>query len=151
MKASCPALAITCGLPRSGKSTLAGEMQLSGWTVVCPDEVRLALHGQAFVPNAEGFVWATTELMVRALLRTGNAVLVDATNTTVKRRAVWLRIAKEFGLQLDALVVDTSLEECHRRNKESLPPLPSDVIDRMAAQWEYPEEEGIRAVVVHDG
>jgi hypothetical protein len=49
---------------------------------------RAACH--AFHSPAEGIVWAVAELAVRALLVSGHAVVIDATNTT--RRAGWLRI-----------------------------------------------------------
>ncbi len=143
-------LAILCGLPKSGKSTYAKTMQAEGWVVVCPDTVRLALHGQAFYPAAEALVWATVELMVRSLLSDEHKVLIDATNTTRKRRAQWLKMAEEFGLTLDAYVMDTPVEKCHDRNsfiaKYGSGAVPPEVIDRMAEQWEPVEEEGIRVV-----
>ena len=145
-------LAILCGLPKSGKSTYARTLKEEGWVVVNPDTIRLALHGQQFVASAEGFVWATAELMARSLLMSEYKVLIDATNTTKKRRAQWLRLAQEFGLTLDAFVMDTSVEECHERNEEirkyGSGAVPAEVIDRMSEQWEPVEEEGIRAVMV---
>lgn len=143
-------LAIMCGLPRSGKSTFAAQLREDeGWTVICPDEVRYALHGQAFVREAEPFVWAMCETMVRALLRNDHKVLIDATNTTAKRRAAWSRIAREFDLAPLAFVVLTSVKECHRRNKDNSPSLPSDVIERMADQYEHVDRaEGFDPVFV---
>jgi predicted kinase len=145
-------LAILCGLPKSGKTTYAKTMRGEGWVVVCPDTVRLALHGQPFAAHAEPFVWATVELMVRALLQDEHKVLVDATNTTRKRRAQWVRMAQEFGLILDAYVMDTPVEECHYRNSFLMThgsgSVPSEVIDRMAEQWEPVEEGGIYVVNV---
>jgi len=143
-------LAILCGLPKSGKSTYAKTLKEEGWVIVCPDTVRLALHGQAFVSHAEPFVWAVVELMVRALLQDEHKVLIDATNTTRKRRAQWLRMAQEFGLTLDAYVMDTPVEECHERNDflggHGSSGVPPEVIDRMAAQWESVEEEGVHVI-----
>lgn len=145
-------LAILCGLPKSGKSTFAKTMQADGWVVVNPDAVRLQLHGQAFYGPAEPFVWAAVELMVRALLAAEHRVLVDATNTTRKRRAQWLKVAQDFGLILDAYVMDTPVEECQNRNdfaaKYGSPSasVPTEVIDRMSAQWEPVTEDGIHRV-----
>ncbi len=143
-------LAILCGLPKSGKSTYAKKLQEDGWVVVNPDTVRLQLHGQAFYPAAEPFVWAAVELMVRSLLASEHRVLVDATNTTKKRRAQWVKLAGEFGLTLDAYVMDTPVEECHYRNdfiaKYGSDAVPREVIDRMATQWEPVEEEGVRRI-----
>ena len=145
-------LAILAGLPKSGKSTYAKILKEQGWVVVNPDTIRLALHGQQFVASAEPFVWATAELMARSLLMSEYKVLIDATNTTKKRRAQWLKLSQEFGLRLDAYVMDTSAEECHERNnwlhEHGSSAVPPAVIDRMAAQWEPVEEEGIRVVMV---
>ena len=145
-------LAILTGLPKSGKSTYAKTLKEEGWVVVNPDTIRLALHGQQFVASAEGFVWATAELMARSLLMSEYKVLIDATNTTKKRRAQWLKLAQEFGLTLDAYIMDTSVEECHERNnfllKHGSTGVPPEVIDRMAEQWEPVEEEGVRVVTV---
>lgn len=81
-------LLVTVGLPRSGKTTWARSI---GAPVVNPDSIRLALHGQRFQALAEPFVWAAAQLMVRALFLAGHAtVIIDATNTTQKRRAIWL-------------------------------------------------------------
>ena len=145
-------LAILAGLPKSGKSTHARTLKEEGWVVVNPDTIRLALHGQQFVASAEPFVWATAELMARSLLMSEHKVLIDATNTTKKRRAQWLKLAREFGLTLDAYVMDTSVEECRERNDYLLQHgstgVPPEVIDRMAEQWEPVEEEGVRVVTV---
>lgn len=142
-------LAIMCGLPRSGKTTCAKRLQDKGWVRLCPDDVRLALHGKAFVGTAEPTVWATAELAARALLLSGHKVVIDATNTTKERRARWVRLAHDFDETLVAYVVRTTAEECHRINEECLPSLPGHVIDRMAQSWEpVTESEGIGVVYV---
>lgn len=77
-------LKVMVGLPRSGKSTVAAYM---GDPTVNPDAIRLALHGQAFVPDAEAMVWVMTEYMIRALFLAGHdRVILDATNITRERR-----------------------------------------------------------------
>lgn len=80
-------LYITVGLPRSGKSTWADKQ---GIPIVCPDDIRLASHGRAYIPDFEPFVWAITKVMVKALLARHDTVILDATNMTVKRRKQWV-------------------------------------------------------------
>ncbi|MCI0393278.1 MAG: ATP-binding protein [Acidobacteria bacterium] len=76
------------GLPYSGKTTWARSQ---AHPIVCPDAIRLAIHGQRFVREAEPFVWATAKAMVRALFLAGHpTVVLDATNNTTKRRNEWL-------------------------------------------------------------
>jgi predicted kinase len=82
-----PRLILTVGLPRSGKTTWA---RAQGVPVASPDAISRALHGQRFIGVAEPFVWAIAKLMVRALFLAGHpTVIVDATNTTQKRRDEW--------------------------------------------------------------
>src|SRR4051812_20443404 len=102
-------LHILCGLPRSGKTTLANSLSRErGWPVVCPDAVRLALHGQRFVPEAEAFVWAIAKVMVRALFLAGHDdVVLDATNGTRKRRGEW----KDPAWRREYYVLDTPEQE----------------------------------------
>lgn len=80
-------LIVTVGLPRSGKSSWARTMKLP---IVNPDSIRLAIHGRRFYLRAEGLVWATVEVMVRALFLAGHQdVILDATNVSRKRRDRW--------------------------------------------------------------
>lgn len=118
------------GLPRSGKTTWARSQS---YPVVNPDSIRLALHGQRFSERAEPFVWATAKVMVRALFLAGHrTVILDATNTTRKRRDEWR--SKEWGLFFKP--IPTPAEECRARcvpgqDDDLLP-----VIERMAASFE---------------
>lgn len=75
------------GLPRSGKTTAARGM---GHPIVCPDAIRIALHGRSYVESAEPIVWATARLMVASLFLAGHdEVILDACNVTRKRRDEW--------------------------------------------------------------
>lgn len=141
-------LAIMCGLPKSGKTTYARGLQEAGWVRVCPDDIRRALHGRGHHPPAEPLVWANAELTVRALLLGGHAVVVDATNTTKRRRAPWLAIARDHEVPIEAFVLGTPTAECHERNRASDDSVPAEVIDRMDEQWEPITEEGIGVYVI---
>jgi predicted kinase len=80
-------LILTVGLPQSGKTTWTRSQ---GDPIVNPDSIRLALHGKPFIGLAEPFVWAIAHVMVRALFLAGHeTVILDATNTTKKRRDEW--------------------------------------------------------------
>jgi predicted kinase len=126
-------LILTVGLPRSGKTTWALERCAYGIPIVNPDSIRLALHGKPFVPEAEPFVWAIARVMVHALFLAGHDdVIVDATNTTRKRRDDW----KSSKWRRQYKVFDTSADECRRRAEETNRPDLIPVIDRMAAAFE---------------
>jgi len=128
-------LLLMMGLPRSGKSTIAKKLD---FPIVNPDAIRLALHGEPFIPEAEPMVWAVAQYMVRALFIAGHTtVIIDATNTTVKRRAMW--ISKMWETMY--FPVDTAKEECLLRARESNRFDLVEVIDRMFQQFEPVDEE----------
>lgn len=143
------ALAIMCGLPLSGKSTYVRELRRQApWVVVCPDDIRLALHGKDYYQPAEGLVWANAELMVRSLLRREQMVVVDATNVTTKQRITWLKIAREFDIPLQVYVMQTNPEACKYRARWENRPEMYPVIDRMNEAWE-PVYEADDVRVIH--
>ncbi len=102
-------LKMTVGLPRSGKSTWAKQQNTP---IVNPDSIRLALHGQRFLPEAEAMVWVMAKYMVKALFLAGHdTVILDATNTTKSRRDEWK--SKEWVRQF--IEIETRTEECLER------------------------------------
>lgn len=130
-------LGIMCGIPLSGKSTYAVILQSQGWVRVSLDDLRLALHGQIFKPEAEAKVWECAELMVKSLLKSGHKVIVDTTNRTRRRRKRWRRVAKEFGLTLEIYEVETDYETCKARNKV-LKRLPQDTLKQIYKEYQKP-------------
>ncbi len=130
-------LILTVGLPRSGKSTWASS---TNYPVVNPDAIRLALHGKAYIKEAEDFVWATAFVMVRALfLACHHTIVVDATNITKKRRDAWRDkfpdatvTCMEFKRSADDCIVQARVD-----GREEL----IQVIERMAEQYEQPDKD----------
>ena len=135
-------LVMYMGLPRSGKTTEAHKTLYH--PIVNPDSIRLALHGQAYYPPAEPFVWAIAKAMVASLFRAGHlTVILDATNITRKRRDEWKNIAAER----DLVIMRTDLKTCLQRAEESQNAFLPEVIRRMHDQWEEPEpDEGFMLV-----
>jgi predicted kinase len=128
-------LIMTVGLPYSGKSSWARSMiQSERWPIVCPDQIRLAIHAQRFVPEAEPFVWATTKVMVRSLFLAGhNNVILDATSVTAGRRDDW----KDPLWLRKYIVMDVSAEACIARAKVNHDDSIIPIIERMAEAMEY--------------
>jgi predicted kinase len=129
---------MTVGLPRSGKTTYAHVMTVP---IVNPDSIRLALHGQRFISDAEPMVWAIARYMVIALFEAGHdEVILDATNTTVKRREEWVdkRWIRVFcPMTADK---DTCLARAARLNDMEIVP----IIEKMAAQFEPVTDAEVR-------
>ena len=126
-------LILTVGLPRSGKSTWARQQ---GLPIVNPDSIRLALHGKAFIKESEPMVWAIAKYMVMALFLAGHTkVIVDAANTTQKRRDEW----KSDKWQIIYQVFPTSKEECISRAKSSNAEYLIPIIESMAEKADFME------------
>jgi predicted kinase len=126
-------LIMTIGLPYSGKTKWVNS-QPGSWPIVCPDQIRYALHGERFIPQAEGFVWATAKIMVRSLFLAGHKTIVlDATSITAGRRDEWIDPLwmRKF------IVMDVSVEACVSRamandDKEIVP-----IIERMEGYIDF--------------
>lgn len=137
-------LAIMVGLPASGKSTFLKQRIDSSFIRISTDNIRLALYGRQYILQAEPFVWAIAETMARTLLLEGYNVAIDATNTTKRRRAKWVRLAREFNVRLQIYVFKLPLATVKERNRQREAYVPEELIDRLHANWEEPtEEEGI--------
>lgn len=143
-------LGLMLGLPLSGKSTYAKHLQREeGWVVLCPDEIRLALHGHEFWPDAEDFVWANCKLTARYLLETDHNVLIDATNLHSGARIPWLKMADKLSAHLSIFVCSTSAEICKRRAIKDGKAHMIAVIERMASSSEpLPKELVDKATLV---
>lgn len=135
-------LICTMGLPRSGKSTWTREQNLP---IVNPDAIRLAIHGQRFWAPAEKQVWATADLMVKALFNAGHeTVIVDATNTTRKQRDQWQ--SDEWDTAFHH--VDTLPAICESRALYDQMPDLIDVIRNMTENFESLEDDEIRYLTI---
>jgi len=113
-------LVITCGLPATGKSTVARALgQGGGFDVISSDIVRKELAGLAPTERRlEGFqagIYAPDftrrtyqELLDRArpLLLAGRSVVLDASFTRREHRRAAARLAKETGAQFACLFFD---------------------------------------------
>jgi len=130
-------LILTVGLPRSGKSTWAKQQ---GLPIVNRDAIRLALHGQAFLAEAEDMVTVIENYMVKSLFLAGHdTIIIDATHLKLKYRQRWIDFVNKHIdiLDWDDLVLieykvfGTSMEECiERAEKDSRKDL-IPVIERM--------------------
>lgn len=102
-------LIIMVGLPRSGKTTWATQQNLP---IVSKDAIRIALHGQRFLPEAEELIDTLSTYMVKSLFLAGNkTVIVDECHNTEKRRKKWL----SDKWKIEYKIIPTTEEECIRR------------------------------------
>ena len=123
------------GLPRSGKSTIARKL---GFPIVEPDAIRKAYNCYPFNADLEPSVWATAHLMVHSLFNAGHTdVILDAVNHTKTRRSLWEN--KQYVIKYH--LVTTSKEICISRAIASSQQYLIDIIDRMASNFEWLNDE----------
>jgi hypothetical protein len=101
--------------------------------IVCGDDFRQALHGNAYRVEAEGTVFAMMDVATRALLNRGFDVIVDETCTTEQTLLRYLRLDPNA----EPVFVDTPEEECVERALASNKPFLVGPIRRMAAQLQH--------------
>ena len=140
--ASAPDLLLLCGLPGSGKSTIASELEQEGdWVVICPDDFRLHMTGDTFNQIAEKGVWRAAFAAAATQLSRGRSVIVDACNTTFQQRGKWYHEAREFNAVLRCIWVHESLAVCRERNSKRESPVPEEVLNRMARNFAIPTKK----------
>ncbi|MFE9688178.1 AAA family ATPase [Micromonospora sp. NPDC005806] len=110
-------LIATRGLPASGKTTFARELQPEV-VRVNRDDLRRMLHGERlFTQRAEGQVTLVQRAQVEALLAARVSVCVDDTNLRSRTLRDWAELAERFGAAFEVHdFTDVPLEECLRRD-----------------------------------
>ena len=74
---------------------------------------------------------------------------VDATNLTPHDRHSWIKLAKDFGYEVQAVYFDVPLEVCLERNHRRQRTVEEDVMRKMAAKLKAPTfEEGFSKITV---
>ena len=119
-------LFLTVGLPRSGKSTWA---KTTSFPIVNRDAVRLALHGQDYIQEAEDMVTAIEMYMVKALFLAGhNRVIIDATNLKDTYRERWMIGPWKIRVCIFDVTPEVCIERAKKSGREDLIP----IIEKMA-------------------
>lgn len=74
---------------------------------------------------------------------------VDATNLSPHERHGWIKLAKDYGYEVQAVFFDVPLEVCLERNRKRQRVVDEEVMRRMAARLRPPTfEEGFSKVTV---
>ena len=143
-------LTLLVGIPASGKSTRRKSLEMEGAVVICPDDIRREVFDTEFNADFEGLVWFIAKSMGKVLLAQGRDVVIDATNTSVSRRKMWIDLGKSYGATVWAEFLNTPFEECCDRNLKRSRIVPNDIMERMRDELVPPErDEGFDMIVTY--
>ncbi len=138
---------VLVGLPGSGKSTWLERQGIVG---ISSDCIRQVLADDATDQTIHARVFLTMRYLLRQRLAIGRPVsYVDATHLTPKERQPYIKIARSYGCDVEALYFDVPLEVCRERNLLRDRVVPDDALMRMAAKLVPPDvTEGFVTVTV---
>ena len=125
------------GLIASGKSTRAKELTQEIGNVVRlnRDLLRTMLHFDKWTGINEQKTIEAQILLARKFLADNTSVIIDDTNLSLRTVERWKTIAKETGSKFEIVKMDTSLEECLKRDQHREKRVGHDVIMKMAMQF----------------
>src|ERR1700732_201816 len=140
-------IVLMVGLPGSGKSTYLKQL---GANAISSDAIRLLLADDVTIQTIHAQVFATMRYLLRRRLALGRPVsYVDATHLTLQDRAPYVRIARAFGCELEAVFFDVPIEVCQERNRRRQRVVRKAAIEAMQAKLVPPSvEEGFSRIIV---
>ncbi len=114
-------LYILCGIPFSGKSTLAKRIvEKLGYTRIDLDEVKFEMFGKDIIDSQidqSGWdkIYQEMYQRIRNKLSNGNTVVHDTGNFTKYERSLVKKIADEVGVETITVLVDIPETEAYKR------------------------------------
>jgi protein phosphatase len=127
-----PCLVLLVGVAGSGKSTLAARL-FAPDVVLSSDAYRERLSADAADQGATGAAFAALHRDLRARLMHGRTTVVDATNVQPRARHPLVRMARETGVPVVAIVLDLPEELVLARNAARDRVVPEDAVRRQLA------------------
>ena len=138
---------LAIGMPGSGKTTW---FRRRGVTPLSSDLLRNILFDDVEEQRYQGLVFSTLRSLLRARLIARMPLnYVDATNLSIHERRQWIKMAKSFGYEVQAVFFDVPLDVCLERNAKRDRSVSEDVMRKMAEKLKPPVfEEGFAKITV---
>jgi predicted kinase len=138
---------LAIGLPGSGKTTW---YKRRGVTPLSSDMLRTILFDDITDQRYSGLVFSTLRSLLRArLIAKMPWNYVDATNLSAHERRQWIKMAKSFGYEAQAVYFDVPLAVCLERNSKRERRVADDVMQKMAERLRPPSfKEGFSKITV---
>lgn len=135
---------LLCGVSASGKTTYIKE-NLKNDKVISRDEIRFSFPiSEKTYFSYEKEVFNLFIDKINEALKNNFSIVIDATHISKKSRyKVLSKIKERNDIDLEVIVIKTSLNDCLERNKtrEGLAKVPDKVIKDMYYNFENPEIE----------
>ncbi len=138
---------LAIGLPGSGKTTW---YKRRGVTPLSSDLLRTLLFDDITEQRYQGLVFSTLRSLLRArLIAKMPWNYVDATNLSPHERRQWIKMAKSFGYEVQAVFFDVPLAVCLERNSKRDRQVTDEVMHKMAERLKPPTfKEGFEKITV---
>ncbi len=138
---------LTIGLPGSGKTTW---FKRRGVTPLSSDLLRTILFDDITEQRYQGLVFSTLRSLLRArLIAKMPWNYVDATNLSPHERRQWIKMAKSFGYEVQAVFFDVPFDVCMERNRRRERTVSDETMQKMADRLRPPSfKEGFIKITV---
>jgi predicted kinase len=138
---------LTIGLPGSGKTTWFKRRAV---TPLSSDLLRTLLFDDITEQRYQGLVFSTLRSLLRArLIAKMPWNYVDATNLSPHERRQWIKMAKSFGYEVQAVFFDVPFEVCMERNRRRERTVSDEMMQKMAERLRPPSfQEGFSKITV---
>jgi predicted kinase len=146
-RASKGTVVLAIGLPGSGKSSWFKRHDIHP---LSSDLLRELLFDDAQEQRFQDLVFSNLRSMLKARLIARRPMnYVDATNLTPHDRHSWIKLAKDYGYDVQGLFFDVPLEVCMERHQRRGRAVPEDIMRKMAGKLKPPTfEEGFSKITV---